>query len=240
MGKEDIDKIYALLDNMKVTEENKELIEETRECLKNEDMMGAFEKIQMITSLSNGKKSSNEEIEEVEDVDDSDDVDDQDYEEENEYEESKEPEEDESDNDVENNTEEDYDGEDENEDEELEEAEEKKENKKEEEEEKLYPNALSNVDLEHLYIGTLLNNPKLIMKFYFLYPECAFEDDMSLNIYKSVLFTEGGAYASERAKEGFSFAKDSESVYELKNTLKQEVKDKNYNMEKIYVELKKL
>ncbi len=240
MGKEDIDKIYALLDNMKVTEENKELIEETRECLKNEDMMGAFEKIQMITSLSNGKKSSNEEIEEVEDVDDSDDVDDQDYEEENEYEESKEPEEDESDNDVENNTEEDYDGEDENEDEELEEAEEKKENKKEEEEEKLYPNALSNVDLEHLYIGTLLNNPKLIMKFYFLYPECAFEDDMSLNIYKSVLFTEGSKFTPEKAKQGFNFARDTQASRQCKSDWKYDAEDSNVSMEKIYIELKKL
>ncbi len=61
-----------------------------------------------------------------------------------------------------------------------------------------------------------------------------------LNIYKSVLFTEGGAYTSELAKKDFNFSRDSEAVYELKNTLKREVKDKHYNMEKIYEDLKKL
>ena len=89
-------------------------------------------------------------------------------------------------------------------------------------------------------MGLLLSDPKLIVKYYFLYDECYFEDDEILNVYKSVLFTEGGAYTPEVAKQNFNFAKDSERVYMLKNELKSNVENKNYDMEKIYLDLKKL
>ena len=59
-----------------------------------------------------------------------------------------------------------------------------------------YPEKLSNVDLEKIYIGLLLNDPKLIVRYYFVYDECYFEDEEMLNLYKSVLFTEGAAYSS--------------------------------------------
>ena len=103
-----------------------------------------------------------------------------------------------------------------------------------------YPKKLQNPKLERTYIGLLLNNPQYIVKFYFLHDQCFFEDDELLNIYKSVLFTEGGAYTPEIAKQGFNFSRDSEQVYKLKNQLKAEVANKTYNMEKIYLDLKKL
>ena len=104
----------------------------------------------------------------------------------------------------------------------------------------IFPKKLSNPDLEYKYMGLLLENPKSISRYYYLYRECYFEDDKILNVYKSVLFTEGGKYTPEIAKDGFNFSKDSEEVYRFKNELKKNVRDKNYDMEKIYVELKKL
>ncbi len=109
-----------------------------------------------------------------------------------------------------------------------------------EEEKGIYPKKLSDKKIERIYIGLLLNDPKLIVKYYFLYEECQFEDDEILNIYKSILFTEGGPYTPEKAKSGFNFAKDTEKSYRLKSELKKEAKEENYNMEKIYINLKKL
>ena len=115
----------------------------------------------------------------------------------------------------------------------------KQENKKEEEEGK-YPKKLSNKELEQTYMGLLLSEPKSIVKYYFLYEECYFEDEEVLNVYKSVLFTEGGSYTPEIAKKDFNFAKDSEKLYHFKSELKEKVANKKYDMEKIYIELKKL
>ena len=113
--------------------------------------------------------------------------------------------------------------------------------KKEKEENKsIYPKLLSDIELEHIYMGLLLNDPKYIVKYYFLYDECYFEDNEILNIYKSVLFTEGGSYTPEVAKEGFNFARENEDTYRLKGELKQKVGQEKYNMEKVYLELKKL
>ena len=110
----------------------------------------------------------------------------------------------------------------------------------EDEDEGTFPYQLSNPELEQTYIGLLLENPKLISKYYFLFEICAFEDPEMLNIYKSVLYNEGSKYSSEKAKDRFNFSKDSEEVYELKNKLVESVTDKDYNIEKVYVELKKL
>ena len=104
----------------------------------------------------------------------------------------------------------------------------------------IYPPELSDVDLEHLFIGVMLNDPKLIVKYYFPFEECYFEDSECLNVYKSILFTEGGAYSSEDAKKGFNFAKDNEKVYKFKVQLKNAVKDEEYDIEKIYIDLRKL
>lgn len=106
--------------------------------------------------------------------------------------------------------------------------------------EETYPKELSNLELEHTYMGLLLSDPKLIVKYYFPFDDCFFEDSEILNIYKSVLYTEGAAYSSEEAKRGFNFSRDSQAVYELKVKLKEKVAKKRYSVEKIYVELQKL
>lgn len=104
----------------------------------------------------------------------------------------------------------------------------------------MFPRQLSDENLERQYIGLLLIDPRLIKKYFYLYEECYFEDPELLNIYKSIIFTEGGAYTSEAAKRGFNFAKDDERSYQLKSQLKKEMRDKAYNIEKIYIDLKKL
>ena len=74
--------------------------------------------------------------------------------------------------------------------------EEKKEQEKEEEipveeiNEGMFPAKLRNPELERIYMGLLLENPKSISRYYYVYRECYFEDDEVLNVYKSVLFTE--------------------------------------------------
>lgn len=114
------------------------------------------------------------------------------------------------------------------------------EEEEEENIEGMFPKQLSAQQLERQYIGLLLEDPRLIKKYFFVYEECYFEDPELLNIYKSVIFTEGGAYTTETAKRGFNFARDDEKSYQLKSALKKEVRDKDYNMEKIYIDLKKL
>ena len=109
-----------------------------------------------------------------------------------------------------------------------------------EEEGAKYPDELCDENLERIYIGLLLETPKLISKYYFLFDLCAFEDDNMLNIYKSILFNEGAQYSSEKAKDRFNFSKDTHEVYELKKQLLKEVLDNAYNIEEIYISLKKL
>ena len=41
----------------------------------------------------------------------------------------------------------------------------------------LYPKQLSNPQLEYIYMGILLNDPKLIVKYYFIHKECFFEEE---------------------------------------------------------------
>ena len=108
------------------------------------------------------------------------------------------------------------------------------------EEEEIYPEKLNGTQLEYDFIGILLSNPKLIMKYYFLKEICLFKDEQCLNIYKSILFNEGAKYASEKAKDGFNFSKDSEEVYNLKAKLKKQAEDEQKNPEKIYIELRKI
>ena len=110
----------------------------------------------------------------------------------------------------------------------------------EEDKSSVYPKKLSDPDLEEIYIGLLINDPKQIVKFYFPFKECMFENPDILNLYKSVLFTDAGDYASEVAKEGFNFPKETEESYKLKMSLKKEMAESDYQMEDIYIELKKL
>ena len=176
MEEEKIKRIYEILNNIPVTKDNKETIEEIKKQLLNKDYLEAFKKIDELNKIQKGEKK----VEKVE------------------------------------------------------------EEPKEEEEEGIYPKELSNIELERIYMGMLLNDPKLIVKYYFPFEECYFEDADILNAYKSVLFTEGGAYSSEEAKAGFNFARDNETVYKFKNQLKADVRGKDYDMEKIYLDLRKL
>ena len=128
--------------------------------------------------------------------------------------------------------------------EELEETKENEEEisveKKEENGESIYPKELSNIELEKKYIGLLLETPKAISMYYIVHKDCFFESNDLLNIYKSILFTEGQAYAPQIAKDEFNFAKEGPEIYKMKMDLKEMVKNKKYNFEKIYVELRKL
>ena len=194
MGRESIDKIYELLDNMVVTEENEAAISEIRQLLQNGDFIGAFGKLTELTEQQESTKAE----------EDDEDYEDNDYEEDEKY------------------------------DDEIEEQE------NENIEEEIYPKALSDLELEHLYLGMLLDNPKLITKYYFVYEECYFEDEMSLNIYKSILFTEASKYTPEKAKHNFNFAKDTQKSRELKTEWKEEAQYTKSSAEKTYIELKKL
>ena len=111
---------------------------------------------------------------------------------------------------------------------------------KEKEDAGIFPKELRNEKLEHIYLGLLLTNPKLITKYYVTKKECYFEDDKCTEIYKSVLFTEGSKYTPEVAKDGFNLPKYNNEIRELKDDLMAEYMDSNYNIEEIYIELKKL
>lgn len=114
----------------------------------------------------------------------------------------------------------------------------KEENEKEEG--FLYPKQLQNDDLERTYIGMLLNDPKLISKFYILHSESYLENSDLLEIYKGILFTEGDKYAPAIAKKDFNFGKITLEVNDLKELLKREIGEKRFNSEKVYLELKKI
>lgn len=105
---------------------------------------------------------------------------------------------------------------------------------------RVYPDELMDEDLEEVYIGLLLNDPKSISKYYFPYEDCYFANETILNLYKIVLFTDGEAYASEDAKKSFNFAKNIDNLSNLKEDYKLKIKGMVYNFEKIYVELMKL
>lgn len=171
-----IDKIYELLNDITVTEENEDMIREIKDLLTSGNYVEALEKMRELKEYSDKVKEREETY-------------------------------------IKNEENSEDDG---------------------------YPNELSNIDLEEKYIGLLLENPKLISKYYFLFDICMFEDPDMLNIYKSILYNEGSKYSPEKAKDGFNFSRDSEEVYELKNDLLEEVRGQGYNIEKVYTELKKL
>ena len=79
-----------------------------------------------------------------------------------------------------------------------------------------YPVDLRNVELEKVYIGLLLTEPKYIVRYYILFDQCYFESESLLNIYKSILFTEGGNYTPEIAKQKFNFSREVEGIYQQK------------------------
>lgn len=182
MNEEKIDKLYELINNIPITDDNVQLIEEIKGDLSRGDYISSLKKIEILgqkkqNSLANEKRKTTNLVSEDEEGADMT---------------------------------------------------------------GLFPRELSDDDLERQYIGLLLTDPRLIKKYFYVYEDCYFEDPELLNIYKSIIFTEGGAYTTEQAKKGFSFAKDNEKVYALKSKLKKEVRDQDYDMEQIYIDLKKL
>ena len=70
--------------------------------------------------------------------------------------------------------------------------------------EEKYPKELTNIKLEYAYVGLLLENPKSISKYYLSFEDSQFSDDMAMNLYKSILFTEGGRFAPEAIRRNLS------------------------------------
>ena len=120
------------------------------------------------------------------------------------------------------------------------EQEEKDIKSKEKKQESLYPAKLRDEKLEKTYIGLLLNNPKLITKYYILFEECYFDDASLLNIYKSILFTEGGNFTPEIAKKGFNFSVDNNETYKQKQKIKEDVSKEKHDPENVYMEFRKI
>lgn len=209
-----VEQLYDLLNQIPVTSENQDEIDEIKQALSDRNYITALTKIKNLKMMMSESENSEEDM----------------GEEEEEYDEN----EDEIDEEEQAISSEDID------------REYKKYVEKNKLDEKIqqggrkYPKELSDFDLEKKYIGMLLNEPKLIVKYYFLFQECYFESDLVLNLYKTVLFTDGGDYTPEKAKNGFNFAKDVQGIYDIKYELKEEVADKNYDMERIYTDLKKL
>ena len=106
------------------------------------------------------------------------------------------------------------------------------------ESENKYPKELKNIKLEYAYIGLLLENPKSISKYYLSFEDSQFSDPMAMNLYKSILFTEGGRFAPENIKRDFSYPKTSEEIYNLKQKLKAEAAQNNYSIEAVFTKIK--
>ena len=136
---EDIDKIYDLLNSIKVTRENEIYISEIKSLLATGNYFEALKKMRELKDQEDEAEKKQIDVQQVE----------------------------------------------------------------EDEEEGTFPHQLSNPELEQNYIGLLLENPKLISKYYFLFEICMFEDPEMLNIYKSILYNEGSKYSSEKAIDRF-------------------------------------
>lgn len=104
----------------------------------------------------------------------------------------------------------------------------------------LNPPQLANIQLEYAYLGLLFNNPKGISVYYFTYDECFFSTDALENLYKIILFQDGEKYAPPQAKDKFNLPLEDAQTYDLKLQLKGAVSRRNFSLEHIYTELKKL
>ena len=103
-----------------------------------------------------------------------------------------------------------------------------------------YPKELQDLKLECLYMGLLLNNPKAISMYYFLYDDCLFSDAELVNLYKVVLFREGEAYAPGVAKKDFSFPRETQNTYQLQEQVRKIADQSKEDIEDVYLQLKKL
>ena len=231
MEQDKVKKILEIIKRIEITEENKEDIEEIQELIKSENYTEAMKLLQKISKEGKIKLIQKKQPQEKQLKSKSMEtgVDLNSYETES-YKETMKEENNENDESDENEESDDS-QEEETYDEEIEKIEDK---------ESIYPKELSNQGLEEKYISCLLLNPKAISMYYILHEDCNFENDTFLNLYKSVLFTEGEAYAPQIAKNGYNFAVEGPETYDLKFELKEKAKKNKYDFEKIYVELRKL
>lgn len=248
MNDSNIEKLYTILDALEKAGKDKNEIESIRKLIENGNLSDSLERIRRLNnsdskSIDDDQDNSynddlTEEEQEIQDIDEDESEENLDEEELDDDDETQNDNIDynESDSNEENDDDDEYNF-DYFEDEDNNTPKYKEEVKKHE---SIYPIKLRNEDLEKTYIGLLLNNPKLIVKYYILNDECYFDDPSLLNIYKSILFTEGGNYTPEIAKKGFNFSVDNNETYKQKQDLKHEIEMKTYNPEKVYVELRKL
>ena len=114
------------------------------------------------------------------------------------------------------------------------------EDENEDDESSIYPDELIDIELECIYIGMLFNNPKAMSRFYLLYDDCRFSDNELTNLYKIVLFRDGEAYAPAIAKNKYQLPRENPNTYDLKLKVRKIAAASNYDLETIYVKLKKL
>ncbi len=120
----------------------------------------------------------------------------------------------------------------------VEEEEEEEETQQSMEEQEL--EQLTSLKVEYIFLGLLLNNPKAISRYYFLYEDCHFSDKDLDNMYRIILFRESEQYAPAIAKEGFKLPMEAGDSYGLKMQLQEMASEKNYDIEMVYTILKKL
>ena len=99
---------------------------------------------------------------------------------------------------------------------------------------------LTSLRAEYIFLGLLLNNPKAISRYYFLYEDCHFATQELDNIYRIIVFREAEQYAPAEAKEGFKLPMEADDTYNLQLQLKEMASEKNYDIEMVYTILKKL
>ena len=80
-----------------------------------------------------------------------------------------------------------------------------------------FPDEITDEHLEFVYDGLLLNSPRAISRFYFLYDDCFFSNAMLDNVYRSILFREGDEFSSELARKDFKLPKTMDEDYEFKS-----------------------
>lgn len=103
-----------------------------------------------------------------------------------------------------------------------------------------FPKEISDEQLELTYVGLLLNNPRAISRFYYLYEDCYFSNKTFDNIYRSILFREGDEFSTELARKNFKLPKTIEGEYEIKEQIKESTAQEKVEIEDVYIKLKKL
>ena len=104
----------------------------------------------------------------------------------------------------------------------------------------MYPEELIDIELECIYIGLLFNNPKAISRYYLLYDDCRFSNKELNNLYRIIIFRDGESYAPAAAKDRYQLPRETPKTYDLRYKVRKLAASKNYNLENVYIELKKL